>query len=375
MQSLEQIDERFMHRALELARATAGLASPNPQVGCVVVRDGETVGEGAHVYDDRDHAEIVALRFAEDRARGATAYVTLEPCSHHGRTGPCVEALIAAGVSRVVVATADPNPQVNGRGFARLRSAGIEVALGVLQPEARALNDPFAQFIRTGHPLVTLKAALSSDGMLAPPVSNRTTRQPHWLSGPEARAQVQSIRHASDALLTGIGTVLTDDPLLTDRSGLPRRRLLLRVVLDSHLRIPLDSQLVRTAQGDVLIFCGTNADSVQATALESMGVAVVRIAQMSGQLDLNAVLDALATRNILSVLLECGSRLNGAFLSHHLVDKAVFFHAPNPLGKDALPFATGFVPVSEWEQSLNKITRTTFGADLCITGLLRDPWE
>jgi len=185
-----EIDERFMHRALDLARETLGLASPNPQVGCVIVCAGEIVAEGAHLYDERDHAEIVALRNAGKRAHGSTAYVTLEPCSHHGRTGPCADALIAAGVRRVVVATVDPNPQVSGRGIARLRAAGIDVELGLLQPEARAINDAFARFIRTGRPLVTLKAALSADGMLAPPASARTTRQPHWLTGAESRAEV-----------------------------------------------------------------------------------------------------------------------------------------------------------------------------------------
>jgi len=168
-----EIDERFMQRALQLARTSAGLASPNPQVGCVVVRDGEILGEGAHIYDQLDHAEIVALRLAGERTHGATVYVSLEPCSHRGRTGPCADALIAAGVSRVVVATLDPNPQVGGRGIARLRAAGIDVDLGVLQPDARTLNDAFAQFIRTSRPLVTLKAALSADGMLAPPASAR----------------------------------------------------------------------------------------------------------------------------------------------------------------------------------------------------------
>ena len=367
-------DEKFMRRALELARATVGLASPNPQVGCIVVHDGEIVGEGAHIYDQRDHAEIVALRKAGETARGATVYVTLEPCSHQGRTGPCADALIATGARRVVVATLDPNPQVSGRGIVRLRAAGIEVIVGVLQPEARDLNDAFARFIRTGRPLVTLKAALSADGMLAPPASARTTRQPHWLTGPESRTEVQSMRHAADTVLTGIGTVLADDPLLTDRSGLPRRRPLLRVVLDTNLRTPLDLQLVLSAQNDLLIFCGTHADPDRAAALQSAGVEVIQIAQRNGLLDLNAVLAALASRQIISVLLECGSALNGAFLAQDLVDKVVLFHAPGSLGLGALPFAAGFGTPSLLERSLTKITRTNFGADICVTGTLRDPW-
>jgi diaminohydroxyphosphoribosylaminopyrimidine deaminase/5-amino-6-(5-phosphoribosylamino)uracil reductase len=378
-----------MHRALHLARATESLSSPNPQVGCVVVHDGKIVGEGAHLYDQLDHAEIVVLRVAGERAVGATAYVTLEPCSHHGRTGPCADALIAARVCRVVVATVDPNPQVSGRGIARLRAAGIEVTLGVLQPEARALNDAFARFIRAGRPLVTLKAALSADGMLAPPASARTARQPHWLTGPESRAEVQRMRHAADAVLTGIGTVLADDPALTDRSGLPRRRPLLRVVLDSRLRTPLDSQLVRSARVDVLIFCGPQAEPARVAALESAGVEVVQLAphservadklaptaQQDTRLDLNAVLAALASRQIISVLLECGSDLNGAFLARNLVDRAALFYAPTKLGEGALPFAAGFGPPSLLEQSLQQTTRTNFGADACVSGLLHNPWS
>ena len=366
-----------MQRALQLARATLGLASPNPQVGCVVVRDGQILGEGAHIYDELDHAEIVALRHARERCTdlsGATAYVTLEPCSHRGRTGPCADALIAAQVQRVVVATVDPNPQVSGKGIARLRAAGIEVALGVLQPDARVINDAFARFIRAGRPLVTLKAALSADGMLAPPASARTGKQPHWLTGAEARAEVQRMRHSADALLTGIGTVLADDPLLTDRSGRPRRRPLLRVVLDSRLRTPLDSQLVRSAQDDLLIFCGTHADPARAAALQAAGVAVERITEREGRLDLDAVLAALASRQIISVLLECGSELNGAFLAQELVDKVVLFHAPAKLGEGALPFATGFGPPTLLEQSLKGTVRANFGADTCVTGTLRDPW-
>src|SRR5580704_7911341 len=201
-----------MNRALELARATVGLSSPNPQVGCVIVRDGEVVGEGAHRYDEKDHAEIVALKAAGERARGATAYVTLEPCSHHVRTGPCADALIAAGVRRVVAATVDPNPLVAGRGIERLRDAGVAVEVGVCEREAREVNGAFARWIRTSRPLVTLKAALSADGMLAPPPAARTERQTYWITGAEARAEVQRMRHAADAVLTGVGTVLADDP-------------------------------------------------------------------------------------------------------------------------------------------------------------------
>jgi diaminohydroxyphosphoribosylaminopyrimidine deaminase/5-amino-6-(5-phosphoribosylamino)uracil reductase len=370
-----------MRRALDLARASVGLASPNPQVGCVLVRDGVVVGEGAHLYDELDHAEVVALKRAGELACGATAYVTLEPCSHQGRTGPCAVALIAAGVRRVVAATVDPNPQVSGQGIERLRAAGIEVTQGVCEPEARTLNVAFAKFIRTSRPLVVLKAAVSADGMLAPPPEARIKRQTYWLTGAEARATVQHMRHEADAVLTGIGTVLADDPALTDRSGIigpgarGRRRPLLRVVLDSNLLTPLDSQLVRSACGDVLVLGSAEADAGRAAALEDAGVQVERVAGRRGKLDLGVVLDLLGERKILSALLECGSALNGAFLAHNLVDKVVLFHAEKELGAGAVPFAAGGPTPFELERKLKDVTRTQVGADTMVTGVLHDVWD
>lgn len=363
-----------MRRALELARASAGLASPNPQVGCVLVRDGAVVGEGAHRYEQRDHAEIVALKQAGARARDATAYVTLEPCSHHGRTGPCADALVAAGVSRVVAATVDANPLVAGQGLKRLRQAGIAVEVGLCQAEAREINDGFACWVRTCRPLVTLKAALSADGMLAPPTEQRTAGQTFWITGTEAREQVQRMRHAADAVLTGVGTVLADDPVLTDRSGGERRRKLLRVVLDSRLRTPLESKLVQSAEGDVLIFCGPDADTARVREFEAAGVEVVRVVGADGRLDLCVVLDVLGQRKILSVLLECGSQLNGAFLAAGLVDKVVLFSAPMELGRGAVPFAAGSSGPAEVEARLQRVERTEFGVDRCVSGVLRDAW-
>jgi diaminohydroxyphosphoribosylaminopyrimidine deaminase / 5-amino-6-(5-phosphoribosylamino)uracil reductase len=363
-----------MTRALGLARLSIGMASPNPQVGCVVVRDGEVVGEGAHMYDAYDHAEIVALRQAGERSHGATAYVTLEPCSHHGRTGPCADALIVAGVKRVVVATVDPNPQVSGRGLDRLRAAGVEVVVGVAEREAREINDAFARIILTGRPLVTLKAALSVDGMLAPPIHLRIEKQPHWLTGVEARVEVQRMRHAVDAVLTGIGTVLADNPMLTDRSGLVRRRPLLRVVLDSLLRMPLDSQLVHSANSDVLIFCGAGVAPERIAALEAAGVEVMKIAGQDGQVDLAVALDVLGARKILGVLLECGEQLNGAFLTQGLVDKVALFYAETELGEGSVPFAEGVGSPFLLEQSMRSISRRAFGGDVCVEGHLRDPW-
>ncbi len=382
-------DEAFMRQALKLAAETIALASPNPQVGCVLVNDGEIIGEGAHLYDNRDHAEIVALKQAAAHGlspRGATAYVTLEPCSHHGRTPPCADSLIAAGIARCVIATQDPNPQVSGQGIQKLRSAGIEVTLGVLQQQARDLNEAFAHYIRTRTPFVTLKAALSSDGKLAPQPASRTPNQPHWLTGPAARHEVQLLRHASDAVLTGIGTVLADNPLLTDRSGVlgpkrePRRRPLLRVILDTHLRIPLDSQLVRSVKSDcasasdLLILCGFSAPTSKASALGELNVEVDRVPDHDGRLSLPAVLSYIADRDILSLLLECGSHLNASFLHQNLVDKVVLIYAPTELGGQAIPFAQDISP-TKLERSLTHITRASYGPDQCVTGYLHDPWR
>src|SRR5258708_7947176 len=218
-----------MEHALNLARKGIGLASPNPHVGCVIVRDGQIVGEGFHQYEWRDHAEIVALKGAGEKARGATLYVSLEPCNHTGRTGPCTEAIIAAGVRRVVAAMQDPNPATSGRGFERLRAANEETSCVVLE------DDALVYWIGAKKPFVTLKSGLTLDGQLALPQAKKRGRST-WVTSEESRAEVHRMRHASDALLTGIGTILADDPLLTERSGLPRRRRLVRVILDTKLR-------------------------------------------------------------------------------------------------------------------------------------------
>jgi diaminohydroxyphosphoribosylaminopyrimidine deaminase/5-amino-6-(5-phosphoribosylamino)uracil reductase len=386
--SLAPQDELHLTRALTLARDAAAFASPNPTVGCVLTRDDIVLGEGAHHYDVRDHAEIAALKQAaalNNNVRGATAYVTLEPCAHHGRTGPCSDAIIAAGITRCVVATIDPNPLVGGQGLAKLRAANIEVVLldpsQPLAQQARRLNDAFAHFIQHHRPFITLKAALSVDGKLAPPPATRTTTAPHWLTGTAARADAQLLRHASDAILTGIGTVLADNPSLTDRTGLPRRRPLLRIVLDTNLRTPLASALVTSAADGLLILCSddtTNALADRESALRSRNAEVLRIPTINGHLDLHA---ALAHRNILSVLVEAGSALNGSLLRANLVDKVVLYYAESELGLDAIPFAADFDSPYALQQRLTQTTHATFPSDLTpraedvrITGYLHDPW-
>ena len=383
-------DERGLRRALELASDAAAFASPNPTVGCVLMRSDAVLGEGAHFYDNFDHAEIAALkqaRAAGHDLHGATACVTLEPCVHHGRTGPCSDALIAAGIARCIVATFDPNPLVRGEGLARLTAAGVEVLLVPADSEfavrARRLNDAFAFAIQHQRPFVTLKAALSVDGKLAPAAGQRTSTAPHWLTGSAAREDVQRLRHASDAILTGIGTVLADDPELTDRTGLPRRRPLLRVVMDPELRIPLESKLVRSAAAkrcnDVLVFCDETADEERESALRDLGVEVHGLPRRDGRLDLRVALDVLnGHHHIRSVLTEAGSALNGSLLRDQLVDKVVLYFAEQELGASAIPFAEGASPYLLQEQ-LTSMERKTFpnvdAEDVRISGYLHDPWS
>ena len=325
-----------MEHALDLARKGIGLASPNPTVGCVIVKDGAILGEGFHQYDWKDHAEIVALKQAGERARAATLYVTLEPCNHTGRTGPCTEAIIAAGVSRVVAAMEDPNPKTHGTGFARLRAAGIEVENGLLETEAQLLNEAFTHWITTRKPFVTLKSALTLDGQLALPKS-RKSKKHEWITGEESRDEVHRMRHASDALLTGIGTILADNPLLTDRSGLPRRRRLLRVILDTRLRLSPKSRIVETADDDLLVYTSALLKSPKARKLQNAGVELIEVKRSRSGLDLSAVFKDLGRRDILSVLLEAGPHLNAAALSAGLVNKLVLFYGPKLAGNSRLP--------------------------------------
>ena len=379
--ALSEQDELYLGRALELARDAVGLASPNPTVGCVLVRDGVVLGEGAHRYDLYDHAEIVALKQADAAGhdvRGATAYVTLEPCSHYGRTGPCADALVAAGVARCVVGTVDPNPVVSGSGFAKLRDGGVEVVVAESEL-ARRLNDGFAFSVAHGRPFATLKAAVSLDGMLAPPVEHRVGREPVWLTGEAARADVQRLRHASDAILSGVGTVLADDPSLTDRTGLARRRPLLRVILDSELRMPLESAVIASVANDLLVVTTDRASAETERLFVERGAEVIRVrADAYGQVDLVAVLEMLQQRQVRSLLLECGSALNGAFLSAGLVDRVVLYISEVELGVGAVPFAVGQASPYVLQDKLTSVSRLEFPhgvlEDVRISGYLRDPW-
>lgn len=327
-----------MREALDLAKQGIALASPNPMVGAVIVKDGKVTGRGSYRYDNVTHAEILALNEAGDSARGATMYVTLEPHAHTGRTPPCTDAIIAAGIKKVVAASTDLNPAVSGAGFRQLVGAGIEVEMASLfREEAEKLNEAFFHFARTGKPLVTLKAASTLDGKIAAPEDNTG-----WITSERARAHVQELRHASDAIITGIGTALADDPLLTDRIGLPRARPLQRVVLDSTLRLPLESRLVRSAKGDLLVAATSAASGERRRALESKGVEVRLFDGPRGRVDIRDVIALLGERRCLSVMIEAGSKVNWAALESGAVDKVFLYYAPKILGGlQSLPMAGG----------------------------------
>jgi diaminohydroxyphosphoribosylaminopyrimidine deaminase / 5-amino-6-(5-phosphoribosylamino)uracil reductase len=331
-------DAQFLSEAIAEARLGLGETSPNPAVGAILVKDGAIVGRGCHTWAGVKHAEILAIEQAGSRARGATLYVSLEPCCHQGRSGPCTDALIAAGIQRVVSALEDPNPRVAGQGFARLRAAGIDVTIDQsLGAEAARVIEPFTHFMRTGKPLVTIKAALTLDGKIAAPIDNTG-----WITSELARAHVQELRHQTDAILTGIGTLLSDDCLLTDRTSRKRSRPLLRIVLDSQLRIPLTSRMVESCAGDVMVVTTSLASSERRRMLEDRGVRVLMADTPGGRTDISQVVAALGKEHYLSLMIEGGSKVNWAALETGVADRIYFYYAPKILGGlQSLPVAGG----------------------------------
>lgn len=321
-------DEKFMARALELAAAARGRTAPNPQVGCVIVAGGRIVAEGFHAGPGSDHAEVVALKQAGAAAQGATVYVTLEPCNHHGRTPPCSEALIEAGVARVVIAAADPNPE-SGDGAARLKAAGIEVTTGVLREEAEAGNAPFFTAHRYGRPYVLYKTAMTLDGKIA-----TRSGQSRWITGEAARARVQQWRDELDAIAVGVNTVLLDDPLLTTR--LPEGRTPVKVIFDSMARTSPSARLFEADAGGnparVIMFVSASADAGRVAALRERGAEVVTQSAEDGRTDISAALANLAQRGLHSLLLEGGGTLAWSFLQARAIDKVAWFIAPLLVG-------------------------------------------
>ena len=388
-------DELFMTQALEVARQGVGLASPNPVVGAVIVDErGRIVGRGTHKYADKKHAEVLAIEEAGEKTRGNALYLTLEPCSITGRTGPCADAIIAAGIHRVVAAMRDPNPLVCGNGFKKLHAAGLEVVEGVLEGEARKLNESFAKYIRTRLPFVTLKTAMTLDGKIgtAPPgitALGSAQASTTYITGDQSLKHVHELRHASDAIMVGVGTVVADDPMLTDRSGRPRRRNLLRVILDSRLRLPLESRVVKTCQNDVVVFCsfseekkraelekrGVRVEQVPLAALEVVGGTLAAVPH-DGRPDMVQIFRRLGEMEITSVLVEGGAMVNWACLQSGIVDKVWMFYAPKIMGSSAaVPFlSSGFAKMSE-ALTVRNISLHRFGDDFAVEGYLRDVYE
>lgn len=376
--TLRTDDLRHMARALQLARRGRYSTQPNPRVGCVVVRDGVVVGEGWHERAGTPHAEVHALRAAADRARGATVYVTLEPCSHHGRTPPCADALIAAGVARVVVAMGDPNPLVAGQGLAKLQAAGIAVEVGVLEAEAQALNEGFVRRMTTGRPLVRLKLAQSLDGRTA-----MRSGESQWITGPAARRDVQRLRAQSGAVLTGVETVLADDPALNVRpadwtdwpAGVAPVQPL-RVVLDSGLRTPTAARLF-TTEGPVAIATLAESADAQLDAVAALTAAGAEIwtlpASADGRVDLAALLDRLGQAQVNEALVETGPTLAGAFVARGLVDELVLYQAPTLLGSDARPLLALPLTRMAEQRRLCLLEQRSVGDDLKLVLRFSEP--
>lgn len=354
---MTETDRRMMARALELAKKGVGQVSPGPLVGCVVVSpNGEIVGEGFYIYEELNHAETIALAAAGEKARGGTAYVSLEPHAHYGRTPPCTDALIAAGIKRVVAPVEDLNPKVCGKGYAHLRAAGLEVQTGLLAEEAAQINEAYLHYMRTGRPFVHLKLAVSLDGKIA-----TRTGDSRWVAGPESRLRAHELRHAYDAILVGAGTVAKDDPLLTDRSGLSRRRPLVRVVLDDKVRLSPESKLARTtSEAPVLVF-GREGSHEKLSSVEVVN---------TDPTDLEEVLDALGRRSLQSVLVEGGGAVAGSFIDAGLVNKVTFFIAPKIVGGSAAPSAVGGSGIELMSRAieLERIQVVQRGRDIEVTG-------
>ena len=364
--SVSERDTRFLSACLDLARMGEGETSPNPMVGAILVKGDRILGQGYHRRAGDPHAEVEALTSAGSEALGSTLYVNLEPCVHHGRTPPCADALIDAGVARVIACMIDPDPRVNGKGFQKLSEAGIQVAHGLLRERALALNDKFVKFVTTGVPFVTLKAAMTLDGKIA--AANGGSR---WITSEHAREEAHRLRYAHDAVLVGVGTILADNPRLTARwaSGKP----LIRTILDSHLRTPPESQaLANDDGGSTLVYSLSNAPTAARRSLERRpGVEVVPLPGRSERVDLSAVLEDLGKRRIMSVLVEGGGQVLGSALDEGLGDRLALFLAPRILGGSGLAVFQG-LPGRELAESVPvlELSCREIGSDILIEGRL-----
>jgi diaminohydroxyphosphoribosylaminopyrimidine deaminase/5-amino-6-(5-phosphoribosylamino)uracil reductase len=358
-------DQEYMRIALQLAEIARGKTNPNPLVGAVIVKEGRIIGQGAHLRAGEPHAEVHAFSMAGDAAEGATLYVTLEPCSHHGRTPPCADLVIRSKVKRVVVAMLDPNPLVAGRGIARIREAGIEVEVGILESEAQKLNERFVHNMLAKRPFVSVKTAMTLDGKIA-----AHTGDSRWITGEESRAFVHRLRDQADGVLVGSGTVLADDPELTTRLPEGGGKNPVRIVLDGRLRTPETARVLCTDVAPTWIVTGEDVDPKKAERLMERGVDVIRVPRGEEGLDLCAVLDVLYEKGITDLLVEGGSAVNGAFLKAGLINKVISFIAPKLIGGAGAPTpygGEGFDKMAEAVEVTDlKVER--YGEDFCLIG-------
>jgi len=357
-------DEKLMRRALGLAQKGEGWTAPNPMVGAVIVNNGHIVGEGFHQKAGTPHAEVHALTCAKERAKGAAIYVTLEPCCHHGRTPPCTDALIRAGVSKVVIAMADPNPKVAGGGIKQLREAGIEVVTGVLEREAKVLNEVFIKHIIFKRPFVALKSALTLDGKTA-----TRTGSSKWITGEDSRLYAHKLRHKYDAILVGIGTVLTDDPLLTTR--IPGLKNPIRIIIDSSLRIPINARVLDSEIGSAIIFTSMSpGECSKVRWIEEKGVEIIHCPGEGGKVDIVSVLDVLYRKGVTSILVEGGSEINGTFFDRRLIDKIYLFAAPKLVGSHLSSGLIGGLGIGEMKEAVHveDLTVEKIGEDFLFIG-------
>jgi len=363
-------DESYMRLALQMAAAAQGQTGCNPVVGCVIVRDGRIVGLGAHLKRGEGHAEVHALAMAGDQARGSTVYVTLEPCSHYGRTPPCANRLIEAGVKRVVVACLDPNPLVAGQGLKLLTERGIEITTGVLEQEAQELNEAFFTYITRKRPFVTLKTASTLDGKIA-----AYTGDSRWITNDMARTYVHTLRQRHQAIMVGVGTVLADDPSLTVRLPVPGVHPI-RIIVDSELRTPLHSKVVQDQEAETIILTTERADPERARKLEQAGAMIIACGD-GERVDLDLAMQTLAEHEIASILLEGGGTLNGAMLKRQLIDKMYLFYAPKIIGGREAPGNFELEGIAKMSDAyrLERVKFETFGDNLCIIGYPAYPGE
>lgn len=361
--------EDYMGMALELAAKGAGYVSPNPMVGAVVVKDGRVVGHGYHKAVGGPHAEVNAIDDAGDQAKGATLFVTLEPCNHQGRTPPCTRKIIDTGIRQVVVAMADPNPHVAGGGNAFLKSRGVDVTCGVCEAEAVALNESFIKYIRSQQPFVVLKMAATLDGRIA-----TRTGDARWVTGPQARAFVHQLRHEMDAIMVGAGTVVADDPELTSRLEKGHGVDPIRIVLDTHLNICPDIRMLNlSSDSKTLIVCGPDAPVDKMTRLKDKGADIIGVPLKDGRIDLEILMERLGAKDITSLLVEGGARVAGSALKAGIVDKVHYFYAPKILGgEDGIPMCAGQGPEKMNDcMPLRDAHVSRVGDDILVTGYLK----